>query len=401
MDRQRVYDYGDDGDSDEDGDGDEEDGFGDEDSDQEDEYKSASDKDKEITEKKDDTRQSIHQRFESYNSNLSDPTPMSRRGSTSKRKHSRGPSFAFKDLFRGEEDSDSEDRAPSVQSAPEEHDYYAITAYYGIEDDENGTGWDSRRSSMFGDYGRIHSRRQSKRVQSGMVEDNIKDMFKVDLENKLTNHLSGSVMADLFSNNKKQYQNTTATITEETGDVDGAHVVADLFDETLKIEHKKRGTYTGVKQLFGGDNGDGGDEYDSEIDEEEFSEMRDNMLGVNKQNMPRPSSKVALGSTFDSISMIKDRVPKSSNVIQETVASVVQSVPDKVIEKMVEIDEDRLREMREEIRAEEQAKLTQIQQELEQNYKERLESVRVQIESEMSVRLVGRGAQWWDERQSQ
>merc|ERR1712228_611449 len=114
-------------------------------------------------EKIEENKSSTHQRFESYQSNHSDPTPVPIK---QKKNHSRGPSFAFKDLFRGDEDSDSSDRAPSVQSAPEEHDYYAITAYYGIEDDDDATGWDSRRSSMFGDYGKIHSRQQSKRVES-------------------------------------------------------------------------------------------------------------------------------------------------------------------------------------------------------------------------------------------
>eukprot|EP01083_Nonionella_stella_P016257 45456_1 len=200
----------------------------DDDDDEEEEYKSTSDKDKDIepeVKKEDDDigRPSTHQRFESYTSNASDPTPISRRGSTSKKRHSRDTSFAFKDLFRGEEDSDNSDRAPSVQSAPEEHDYYAITAYYGIEDDD-AAAWDSRRSSMFGDYGRVHSRRQSKRVQSGMVEDNIKDMFKVDLTNKLTQHLSAEAtenidnVADLFYDEtkpKSKYKNPNPTITEE------------------------------------------------------------------------------------------------------------------------------------------------------------------------------------------
>eukprot|EP01083_Nonionella_stella_P169061 572380_1 len=135
-------------------------------------YASSDDIDGEDEEDGDEAKEeSKHNRRESYASNLSDPTPLSRRGSTSGKRHTRGPSFAFKDLFRGDDENDSEDRAPSVQSAPEEHDYYAITAYYGIEDDD-GTGWDSRRSSLFGDYGRVHSRRQSKRVQSQMVGDN-------------------------------------------------------------------------------------------------------------------------------------------------------------------------------------------------------------------------------------
>ena len=70
------------------------------------------------------------------------------------KKRSRGPSFALKDLFGNVDDSDDSEDVPSVQSAPEEQDYYQITAYYGIEDDD---GWDSRRSSMFGDYGRVNS----------------------------------------------------------------------------------------------------------------------------------------------------------------------------------------------------------------------------------------------------
>ena len=75
------------------------------------------------------------------------------------RLRSRGPSFNFGDLFKGEDDSDDSENVPSVQSGAEENDYFQITAYYGIEDDADG--WDSRRSSMFGDYGRVHPRRQS------------------------------------------------------------------------------------------------------------------------------------------------------------------------------------------------------------------------------------------------
>eukprot|EP00483_Globobulimina_turgida_P012137 UN12159 len=115
---------------------------------------------------------------------------------------------------------------------------------------------------MFGDYGRVHSRRQSKRVQSQLVGDNIKEMFKVDLTNKLTQHLSTGAtddtdnVADLFSDEKKpkssKYQNPHATITEEDNEdniTNNAHVVADLFDDNKNMEHKKRDTYTGVKQL--------------------------------------------------------------------------------------------------------------------------------------------------------
>merc|ERR1712130_1099360 len=219
-------------------------------------------------------RISMHQRFESYQSNLSDPTPINKENEKGKKRHSRGPSFAFKDLFKNDEDSDSSDRAPSVQSAPEEHDYYAITAYYGIEDDDDATGWDSRRSSMFGDYGKIHSRRQSKRVQSQMVDSNIKDMFKVDLTNKLAQHLTtnNDIEPPQTQNNindiiiKEEEDETQQNIQNI---IDNAHDVSDLFEDDKK--HKKQDTYSGVKQLFG--NGD-----NSDIDEED-----DEYLELQKQ----------------------------------------------------------------------------------------------------------------------
>merc|ERR1712087_911057 len=165
MDEQRNYTYSDDDDEEENDSMDQQRTYDYDDDDSKEEEEEDKDKDDRMT-PIDENKPSTHQRFESLHSNHSDPTPVSRRNSKSK-KHSRGPSFAFKDLFRGDEDESSSDRAPSVQSAPEEHDYYAITAYYGIEDDdEAATGWDSNRSSMFGDYGKIHSRQQSKRIES-------------------------------------------------------------------------------------------------------------------------------------------------------------------------------------------------------------------------------------------
>ncbi|ETO24572.1 hypothetical protein RFI_12584 [Reticulomyxa filosa] len=76
------------------------------------------------------------------------------------RAHKRGPSFGLRDVFRiqysDDDDDDDDDDTLSVASAPEE-DYFAIRAYYDLED-----GWDSRRSSYItGDYGRIVSRRVS------------------------------------------------------------------------------------------------------------------------------------------------------------------------------------------------------------------------------------------------
>ena len=316
----------------------------------------------------------MHQRFDT---NLSDPTPMG--SQTKDRKHSRGPSFALKDLFRGDVDSDSEDRAPSVQSAPEEHDYYAITAYYGIEDDD-AAGWDSRRSSMFGDYGRLQPRRQSKRVQE--QSDTIKQMFEVDLTSKLQTLQSMEALDVVNPNNRisalsdtnnvaslfdDDLNNKNATIngnnnnnnkklkTEDEDDNDildkNESTVADLFNNESNSNeinnnnqnnnnplttdnnnnrlsqfnhngiHSKRDTYSGVKALFGNKEIEDDEEEDADIDEDEYFDpdrhdenMRDieNMRlnpNLNKsKNVPRPSTNVALGSTFDSIAMIKDRV---------------------------------------------------------------------------------------------
>merc|ERR1719204_2756776 len=106
------------------------------------------------------------------------------------KRHGRGPSFGLDDMFSDnlsikvtpadadrDNDNDDEDRAPSDHELEDEYnehdDYYAITAYYGIEEDDDqylagaGGAWgDSRRSSLFGDYGRVHSRKQSKRMST-------------------------------------------------------------------------------------------------------------------------------------------------------------------------------------------------------------------------------------------
>merc|ERR1712228_538904 len=282
-------------------------------------------------EKIEENKSSTHQRFESYQSNHSDPTPVPIK---QKKNHSRGPSFAFKDLFRGDEDSDSSDRAPSVQSAPEEHDYYAITAYYGIEDDDDATGWDSRRSSMFGDYGKIHSRQQSKRVESQMIDSNIKDMFKVDIGDKLAEHLSVGPdidnVADLFSDSVKGAKIKKTNNEKDAINIDAANDVSDLFEDVIDSEltqngHTKKETYSGVKNLFGNDE-------NSENEEDELDDIKDldNMKG---KKLPRPSTNVALGSTFDSILLIKD---SNRNILED-----IQSEEDKEesdAEQMQEVD---------------------------------------------------------------
>jgi len=432
----------------------------DDDDDEEDEEEEEEDGDEEEEEQNNQRKQprasdkqrvSTHQRFESYNSNLSDPTPMSRRGS--QRKHSRGPSFAFRDLFRGDDDESDSEHAPSVQSAPEEQDYYAITAYYGIEDDEAG-GWDSRRSSLFGDYGRVHSRRQSKRVQETSAQ--VKQMFEVDVGSRLHTHLVANPdqkgrsstkkpepdnVADLFSEDtkpSKRFNNTTSTIAEapdeeEEQDVlaitHGANVVADLFDDddTKRRESEKpsgfttakRETYTGVKALFGSDNIDeedenSADDEDEEEDDELSSRDVENMRvsgGVKGKNVPRPSTNVALGSTFDSIAMIKDRVstkPKKSEIVNnnlmvtETAATATAAVNeqrDREQQRQREEQKREQRQMEEEelqkeleqridaVREEEASKFSELKQKLQEEFDSRLESVRREIESETDERL--------------
>ena len=67
-----------------------------------------------------------------------------RAAAKSRRKHSRGPSFEFKDLFMREQDSESEeeeeeeedDEATLVSSALDATEYYALTAYYGLGDED-------------------------------------------------------------------------------------------------------------------------------------------------------------------------------------------------------------------------------------------------------------------------
>ncbi|ETO18209.1 hypothetical protein RFI_19070, partial [Reticulomyxa filosa] len=71
-----------------------------------------------------------------------------------------------------EEDDDTE----SITSAPEE-DYFAIRAYYDLETD----GWDSRRSSYItGDYGRIVSRRVSKRLSQHPTNKEMMEIFDIN-----------------------------------------------------------------------------------------------------------------------------------------------------------------------------------------------------------------------------
>jgi len=80
-------------------------------------------------------------------------------------------------MFRSRySDDDEEDDTPSITSAPDE-DYFAIRAYYDLE-----AGGDSRRSSFItGDYGRIVSRRVSKRLSQQHGNKQMSEIFEINV----------------------------------------------------------------------------------------------------------------------------------------------------------------------------------------------------------------------------
>lgn len=345
-------------------------------------------------------------------SNASDPTPLSRRNSKSKR-HSRGPSFAIKDLFRNGDSDGTDDRAPSVQSAPEDiDDYYAISAYYGIDDEDGWNGNGSRRSSMFGDYGRITSRRQSNRMV-GMTEQDapIKKLFA----DKLAGHhlASGSTVdqlaaaadvADLFSDekmrNKQRFNQMQPTIAEHpdesmddhlllapsAGIADRAEAVADLFQDresrAATATHSKEPTYTGVRTLFGNDEDDDDDD------------DLDNLTVQRKasSNAPRPSSNVALWKTFDALSLSqrpkesilrREASPSGSAPAEESPAVLPwQQVPAAGV-----VDEEQLQLRIDEVREEERAKMTLIEEEIKERFEGKLEGMRADVEAQLRESL--------------
>merc|ERR1712228_1013766 len=307
-------------------------------------------------EKIEENKSSTHQRFESYQSNHSDPTPVPIK---QKKNHSRGPSFAIK-------------------------------AYYGIEDDDDATGWDSRRSSMFGDYGKIHSRQQSKRVESQMIDSNIKDMFKVDIGDKLAEHLSVGPdidnVADLFSDSVKGAKIKKTNNEKDAINIDAANDVSDLFEDVIDSEltqngHTKKETYSGVKNLFGNDE-------NSENEEDELDDIKD-LEKMKGKKLPRPSTNVALGSTFDSILLIKDSNRNILEDIQseedkeESDAEQMQEVDVNADDQRNQIDEKRI----EEVREEERAKLSVIKQKLQDEFDEKMKKIKNEIENELKEQI--------------
>ena len=315
---------------------------------------------------------------------------------------------------------------------------------------------------MFGDYGRVHSRRQSKRFQETNSEK-IKKRFEVDITNKLQQHLvSGDdnnatrlsslsangkepdSVADLFSDDKpsKKYRNTTTTITEDpnediedmvTARISQTNDVAGLFggddedddndrnnkndDNNVGIGmHTKRVTYTGVTALFPAEESSDSDASDdgfkaknTSIDDygkgkpngaagwtdEEIKAEIDNLHGP-QSKVPRPSSNVALGATFDSIAVLKDRVPKKggNNESQEEVKEALNN--NSTMDIQMDVNDDRVRQQREKqeleqrieaIREQERNKLNEMQQKLQDEFDAKMKKLRQDIETETDERL--------------
>jgi len=339
----------------------------------------------------------------------SDPTPLSQRDSKDKR-HSRGPSFQIKDIFKG--DSDGDDRAPSVQSAPEDiDDYYAISAYYGIDDED--TWNNSRRSSLFGDYGRITSRRQSKRMVglSTSQEEPIKKLFADRL---VINHsMTGSTVdqlqavadvADLFQDFPfKKSINSHPAIAEHddeghrqmTGGIDDAEAVADLFQKDHSAEyelngHKKEPTYSGVRQMFG--SGDDGDDDDDDYDS----------LAVERKasgNLHRPSSKHPLSKTFDALSLAEKQKKEPSptqSAKEEASASAPAPEPEAEHEpealaepKVAMVPEEEMERRIESVRKEERQKMSEREEEMAATFKRKEEGLTASLnELEEQIKTV-------------
>lgn len=279
-------------------------------------------------------------------------------------KHARDPSFTLQDMFNDNNDHTDSD-CPSMQSAPEEpHDYFAITAYYGIEDDDGG--WDSRRSSWFGDYGQIKSRRESRRIKNQSQE--IKALFDIGgfMSNRVGNNLSAAV-SPTKERKIKRFRSRTDPIAEDddrgsrkrkkkknkklkkkkskTKTAAVANTVAELFDDDEDHEpestHRRGDTYTGVKAMFGSEptyaDGTSSDEEFDNLPRREiigYEQSKASPFG-GKGKLPRPSTAVSLGATFDLIQhglIIADRHGISNSMDADDDMSDYDQVPEIVQE---------------------------------------------------------------------
>ena len=324
---------------------------------------------------------------------------------------------------------------------------------------------------MFGDYGRVHSRKNQKISRN--KSEKIKKRFEVDISNKLQQHIAGSdndttklsalsangkepdSVADLFSSDdrpSKRYKNTNTTIMEEPldGTTEDINIkqgdgVADLFSDTSKANkdieeedeiynngkgmHQPRITYSGARQLFSQElsysdsdssiaakhdiintdtiiddygkgkphNKPGGAEW---TDEEINAEI-DNIHGPSNK-VPRPSSNVALGATFDSIAILKDRVNKkgqnneNKEETQEALNNNSTDIEKADVNNEYRDEQEQAEQARREqefqqrieaIREQEKNKLDQLQQKLQDEFDDRMKTAKQEIEYETDERL--------------
>lgn len=196
-------------------------------------------------------------------------------------------------------------------------------------------------------------------------------------------------VADLFCDEQSARYNTVnpstdiAVINEQTeeqlpsapasgGIADGANVVADLFEDQSgdcnPQQHRKDDTYSGVRNLFPGDDED--DDSGEDLDTLTMNQAANS-------NGPRPSSNVALWKTFDELSRA-ERPPDKGSSTESALEQKSQSSvsPEQPQPAALEIANEALLEQR---INEERAK---IERQLQEEFDKKLEGLRAKMEAD-------------------
>jgi len=198
-------------------------------------------------------------------------------GKPEEKSHNRGPSFQLRDMFRTHYSDDEEDDTPSITSVPDE-DYFAIRAYYDLE-----AGSDSRRSSFItGDYGRIVSRRVSKRLSQQHGNKQMSEIFDINITTPRV----------------KPFQDfgKTPIIKEEEEE----NTKDDLSLMENPSKHQKKDTYSAVRAMF--------EPTDIWSDNEQVGDVNDKNTAKNQYKIAvtpdghvagHPSTNIPLALSFD------------------------------------------------------------------------------------------------------